>query len=886
VLPFDHAELDATQAATEIGDALNNLDLTTMLFLRSTSRIRLSGVNVADATLNRSVTARSNRSDQVTLTLTAGDVEQSEWYVWSRTADIEDALGLSVQIALAIDPHGAVTGLSESPLVVFFPTEKETYLGFLAQGPYRTTPARDNIPHHNAWNQRLVEETAQLLRTALLDLRDDGLLGVNVLSALPIEPARFPSNSMFRPIYDVVRQTLLTETLIPTMDGGHANVSEVRLARSGTLRGLLTGEQFGRLFGTDRSLRWVNDSISEIRTPTLWRYFRDELRIEEVTPQGVVNRLTEDFLSTQTDAWIVDLYRLLGANAALWRKSEYGFVQLAPTKPIVRLEDGSQVRPFDPNGIPLAYLPSGVVSEFPTVRTSIAEDNGALGFLRALGLVEPDIIAEVLDIILPRYANLDAEKLDWNQHQSDLSRISRALKEVTSDRSDRLRSQLRSTTLLRTQNCLTGEIRLSTPYGAYLTSPTIMAYFEANPAAWIVSAEYEPWTQLLRDLGVVDHPRISARSSDRRNYVNVESWHGWHRRGVDRFDPDAKIDGLEFALGNPSLERARYVWNELLAPFHHLVAGTVESSTRKEYIDAERVGLRSALGQIAASSAWLPSSDGRWSRPDQLNLGLLPADFKRDEILAEALGMSRPVLEEAARELDLSPETLRRLKEPMVRAAFNEFMASLLPDSAEEGSGVGGEGMMSLDIEFDVALSGAFDRSESRREAADASSSSGQVSDAGFRRQRTRESIDDDRADESLVKDRFRVVPRQIWEGKDMATRHFIEEQYSGQCQMCDSTFVKRDGRPYFEAVYLVSRAKARWIDRPGNVLCLCATCSAKLRHGRVEGADVVSQVLRWRTEHEGGNGSQLSLRVCGVEAYITFTEKHLLDLQEMLTIG
>ena len=45
--------------------------------------------------------------------------------------------------------------MRRSPLVVFFPTEKETFLGFLIQGPYRTTPARDNVPEHDQWNQGL-----------------------------------------------------------------------------------------------------------------------------------------------------------------------------------------------------------------------------------------------------------------------------------------------------------------------------------------------------------------------------------------------------------------------------------------------------------------------------------------------------------------------------------------------------------------------------------------------------------------------------------------------------------------------------------------------------------------------------------------------------------
>ena len=160
------------------------------------------------------------------------------------------------------------------------------------------------------------------------------------------------------------------------------------------------------------------------------------------------------------------------------------------------------------------------------------------------------------------------------------------------------------------------------------------------------------------------------------------------------------------------------------------------------------------------------------------------------------------------------------------------------------------------------------------------------MSNPVLRRERTHEAIAEDQLAEPRPEDRFHPVPRKIWEGKDSATRQFIEEQYSGRCQMCGDTFRKRDGHPYFEAVYLVSRTKARWIDRPGNVLCLCATCCAKLQYGPVEADDLTEQILQWRTESEGGDRPRLVLRVCDIDVHLTFTEKHLLDLQEMVKSG
>jgi len=117
---------------------------------------------------------------------------------------------------------------------------------------------------------------------------------------------------------------------------------------------------------------------------------------------------------------------------------------------------------------------------------------------------------------------------------------------------------------------------------------------------------------------------------------------------------------------------------------------------------------------------------------------------------------------------------------------------------------------------------------------------------------------------------------------KDNVVRTFLREQYGGRCQICQYTFLKRSGEPYFEGLYLVSRTAADWIDRPGNVLCLCANCCAKFQHGSVDADDPRDQVAAF-TVGEGGGRGVLRIRLCGEDAVIRFTAKHMIDLQEML---
>jgi hypothetical protein len=370
---------------------------------------------------------------------------------------------------------------------------------------------------------------------------------------------------------------------------------------------------------------------------------------------------------------------------------------------------------------------------------------------------------------------------------------------------------------------------------------------------------------------------------------------GRHERGLDGFDPQATIDGLGFATSHPNDHRSQFIWNALLAPNKHLLAGVVETSTRQEFSYSTQEPKTSPIGDLASSAAWLPGHDGSFHRPCDRALDDLPSAFRRDQALAAALGMIQPVVEQASRELNVPARVLRALsddpalvemieKQLAGRAGTSDTAKAQWPDADDNQN-------LSSDADGEVSYSrellAAFDKVAGwQPEGADGEAvlSDGHVRNPGFRRDRLREEIEAEKQGEPALQDRFRRVPHRVWEAKDNAVRQFLFEQYGGRCQICGYTFRKRDGTPYFEGLYLVSRRHARWIDRPGNVISLCATCCAKLQHGSVEAdPDIVSQIEQWRTRQEGGSGSSLQLRLCGEDVELHFKEKHLLDLQEIV---
>ena len=194
VFPFDHDTVTAATAAGEISAALNRIEPATLLFLRHITRLRAHGTGVSGAVIERRTQPRALASPALAgrhVTLTRSQDERRPRPGLARLGAPAGRARPRRPAGRARVPrrHRAARAPAHrhgsSPLVVFFPTQKETFLGFLIQGPYRTTPARDNVPGDDPANQALVRATGTLLVNVLRELRTTGLLTVEVLAGAP-----------------------------------------------------------------------------------------------------------------------------------------------------------------------------------------------------------------------------------------------------------------------------------------------------------------------------------------------------------------------------------------------------------------------------------------------------------------------------------------------------------------------------------------------------------------------------------------------------------------------------------------------------------------------------------------------------------------------------
>jgi len=184
VLPFNKDDITAKSASQEIGKRLRELSTKTILFLRNIETIEYQLAN-EQGEYCRKVLDTQDAVRKITVNF--GKEEKENWIIFERKVPIPNSSEkVCVEIAYNLETNSAnktiqIIKTDESPLCVFFPTERDTRLGFLMQGPYRTTLARDNIPSDDEWNQLLIHETAELVITSLEHLKSNNLLTVSLL---------------------------------------------------------------------------------------------------------------------------------------------------------------------------------------------------------------------------------------------------------------------------------------------------------------------------------------------------------------------------------------------------------------------------------------------------------------------------------------------------------------------------------------------------------------------------------------------------------------------------------------------------------------------------------------------------------------------------------
>jgi len=863
--PFNKEDVEPAIACREISTRLCKLSARTLLFLRKIKEIEYRLPDGMGGVYLRDETKRGGAREVTVIGQNNGEDESESWLIFERPVDVPDPgedspSQVPVEIGFRLqenerEQRDEVVRTKDSPLVVFFPTEKETRFGFLIQGPYKTTPARDNIPKEDDWNAILVRETACLMADVLPQLKDLGLLGVSLLEALPIRMEDFPPGSMFLPIVTSVRESLAGKELLPADDGSFVSARNAKLARGADLRKLLDHEQLCKLFQSEATVKWLAGSITQDRTPELRTYLLNELEVEEITPDSFARRITQSFLSIQVDEWLLEFYGYLSGQEALWRSPRWSGDSggLLRSKPIVRLQDDSHVIPFRADGTtPNAFLPPPEDTDFPIVKRLIASDEQAGNFLKRLGLSEPDLFDDIVERVLPKYSNGDVSLISDAEHAADILKILRALTSDSEAGKKNVIKAAKQTPFLRAVDPV-GNRAFKKPDDVYQESPDLRLYFSGSNDVWFLSEETLASTT---DTSVVSELGISRKPRFRRMQVDL-SWeersrlrgNQGHTRDIETFDYD--IDGLDSFLSRvpqDSQQLIRYsliVWRLLL---EHLKGSSYyqfyEGQYRWFYYQERTAYFTATWKKRLRGCSWIPKygSDGPF-KPGEVSLGDLPDEFDRNEKVADLLGMKRDVVSKLAEEAGIPVEDIDLLRR------FPEEFSNWKAQMAERN-------------ERPVFPIRTVSNPERRQERI-----SEQLAGAPEKEYEERE---------RSVRTTRGIIDPVLW----------LREQYTnddGQmvCQICkkEMPFRKRDGEYYFEAVEAFSKDYFNR-EHEAQFLALCPLCAAMYREFVKLDERLMEELrdaLRISDEPE------VSLILGELETSIRFVGSHFIDIKTIL---
>ena len=561
----------------------------------------------------------------------------------------------------------------DTRLAVFFSTTEITDLNFVLHGPYDTNLSRETVNFKYRLNERIVNETGKLVADclpAIKSRKDLKHLYVDFLSLLPTDSRKKKEGggeSMYSKIYDRIVEKLRSEKLLPTSKGGYTYSAD-SLMSSDVVRKLLNKANMDRLYPKKS---WIETRV----TNELQGYLKNVIGVNYISFSEFVRDMREygikKFMWEQTDKWMVAFYTELLEYELLWDQDENDpFLRY---EPIIRFKMKEQIAPFvllDGREKAQIYLPTKDQSAYDTVKSSLVKDKGSRKFLKRLGLTPPNIVARVIELILPKYEG-EINTPD-DKYFDDFRDILKAYEKIPLDERRRLKN---ARFILATEN-VTGKVVLRAPSDVYFRTEKLEVFFEGYERAYFVSQKLlrgDRRREFLEKLGVGYKPRrikvegdLSCEERKLLRYTSRDPW-------GDRLE-DYEYEGLEnFLTCEINTEKSHLLWEMLLKSIGTFYAPDLIREffmgkydwwfhSGKEY-SAE---FPSSFLKTLQQNEWLTDKSGDFKKPCDLTFSELSDSYEKENwhsrILVDILEFKQDtqVLPDLIQEL---PDDERRMLE-------------------------------------------------------------------------------------------------------------------------------------------------------------------------------------------------------------------------------
>ena len=903
VLPFNHEDkepdyvedlMPAKQAYKLITSRLTGLNMNTLLFTANIREIRWEIDGQSGHYLREDKRSKGARET----TILDGSTLR-RYLVFARTPSWRGQNHKDVELAFGIDEKGQITPIDDY-LYVLFCTTQETHLQFIINGPYRTNPSRETISEEDSFNRHLVKETCELLRTVLSEIRDRGLLTTNCLAVMP--NAMDSLRDFYSPLFHIVVDTFQKEELVPTDDGKFTKATDV-MQGPAPIRAIISNSDLAFLAGKECA-RWAMGVTQNTRPDQFlkcleieqwgWQQLEEALE-SKYAYSNYFGQFGDDadaeWLQARPYQWMQKLYVLLADAIAKGDCNEWLIRQCC----IVRVTENKKV-----SHIPgtKAYFPKGRgYRDLPQIDRAILRGRNKSytkkieDALVALGVKQIGDEERIDLIIETYYQDMDARVLP-PQHLDHMKLF------IKWWRQEKSTSKFIDNTIFR----IVGSGQLHDADSCYLDKPLrssgLNAIYKESRSG--VSARHKLWSgyrelnnegfcDFAIDCGVVAQLSIDEHTCDQHpNVFHLrQDWYGhgvkFTRTGLDQ---DYTIKNIAQLLKLKNSEINLLIWNTVRRADPDILKASYRPNQRYQIRED-----KSSLVLALSEAEWIPDKRGRMKKPSVISKSQLYPSFKYDNRNGwlDEIGFEENE-KKASAEYQRKKEHAQALGVPIEiadmlgnRTKEEQYQIEALLKRQDRAKAKA-QREQRESKPFHEALAGIFIQNDGFK--GEEMFPVGRLArNPGRRRGKLQAEISSDIADEPSPDTRFTFGLCKKWKGKNDQVRTKLRQWYGGKCQICGQTFTQRNNEPYFEGLYLVPYTQAEWIDRVGNVLCLCPWHSAMFQFGGKKiDTDILTDVLAFLPRAEGGTADPvIALTLCDQPVTILFNENHFIELQTMI---
>ena len=871
---------------TTLSRKLQNLGITTLLFMKSLESIEYSirlGAKPVDGEYlleKKVLNDHCILASALGITSNENNEEDISYLRFSRKIDNDSNRTVDIAFPIRIKEDGTYEYIRPKiPFVsVYFPTETESKLKFIVQGPYRTTPNRSSIPADEEDNKKLARETSTLLKDSIIELKESGMLNMSFLKALPVSPESFENFNLFYPLYNMVKDLYSNPNLelIPCHEGGYVSAKYAKITRQERIASLIPDNLLTLLVDNGHENHWLPTILTETNKEyqSVYRFLTSDLKIPVVRPEDLRFYFSDNpmFLYNMSDDWLVDLYTLLENIPAAFSKVKNETNML--TADIIKTSSGAFVAAYrkteNKQYIPNVFIPSkNIETNDINFVDSYIYSQCRHFFDDILNIEEPDEYEFIIKDIRKRYGG--TYHFEENTHIADIKNLIKYSK--YSNTQGEVETIIKDCLVLK---CLDGELRSTTDTRIYLPvnrdDIRIKEYFRnIVKTVHFVDAEF----YFANDISPEDLIRLGVRDSILSGDTIVDGVYETGKKGPKpawstwndfrwKLSLDSLADALMYISQNPnatdSIFKSQTILKSLFINESRLV-GTVHIGGSTPNLENESCDLiKTLLGEKR-----IPGWNGKWLYTETQEL-VSQKEISKHDINVDIYGKLKAdsavyeLLAFRKTESDQIDELRKNTPKKQLDAFFESELLQRFGISSEE---------LTLKI-------GSVTKTNSKND----------VYEFPIVRVKNWEALRKHAAEMLTYADpvKYQAVVRSIRvSDRPKEKKAYLHNMYRYDgvykyaCQMC------HDSCSSVESVEIFSNPE---IELDPMNLCLCPNCATKYRNIRSSAFAMKSfkDTILKTSQNDISHGEQVKISLDNNE--IWFTQTHFAEVQELLILA